>query len=176
MATTYHLATADRQPDEPDGSISFPVCPGVTSVAERFTDVMRQAKHALGTVRVNPAAADAGRSIFDSRHNDPPSVQRQQYRQRHRYERINADRRPPLRRHEISFSQGAAWKALINAYISAIPFNGEAFCMPMQSMSGWPLNKPVHSAMMANVGAAARPGQPAAPEAVWPPPARVSTP
>jgi len=36
----------------------------------------------------------------------------------------------------------------------------------MQSMSGWPLNKPVHSAMMANVGAAARPSQPAAPR--WP--------
>jgi hypothetical protein len=45
----------------------------------------------------------------------------------------------------------------------------------MQSMSGWPLNKPVHSAMMANVGAAARLSQPAAPETARPLPAQAST-
>src|SRR5258706_14891689 len=64
---------------------------------------------------------------------------------------------------------------LISAYISAIPFSGEGPCMPMQSMSGWPPNKPVHSARMAKVGAAARPSQSAAPEALWLPPAQVST-
>src|SRR5437763_16297546 len=45
----------------------------------------------------------------------------------------------------------------------------------MQIMCAWPLNKIVHSAMMANVGAAARPSQPAAPEVARPPPAQVST-
>jgi hypothetical protein len=29
---------------------------------------------------------------------------------------------------EISFSQGAEWKALVNTYIQTIPFNGDASC------------------------------------------------
>jgi hypothetical protein len=81
----------------------------------------------------------------------------------------------PLRRLEINLSHGAAWKALISRYISVIPLIGDEPCIAMQSMSGWPLNKPVHSAMMANVGAAARLSQPAAPEAARSPPAQVST-
>jgi hypothetical protein len=35
----------------------------------------------------------------------------------------------------INFSQGAAWNALISTYIHAIPLSGDAWCMPMQSMS-----------------------------------------
>ena len=80
----------------------------------------------------------------------------------------------PLRL-EINLSHGAVWKRLISRYISVIPLIGDEPCIAMHSMSGWPLNKPVHSAMMANVGAAARPSQPAAPEAARPPPAQVST-
>ena len=81
----------------------------------------------------------------------------------------------PPRRPVIILSHGAAWNALISRYISVIPLIPDEPCIAMQGMSGWPLNKPVHSAMMANVGAAARPSQPAAPEAARPPPAQVST-
>lgn len=49
MATKYYLAIADRIPGEANWSIMFPDFPGVTSVAERFADVMRQAKDALAT-------------------------------------------------------------------------------------------------------------------------------
>ncbi len=49
MATKYYLALADRLPGESNWSITFPDFPGVTSVAEKFADVMRQAKDALGT-------------------------------------------------------------------------------------------------------------------------------
>jgi hypothetical protein len=42
-------------------------------------------------------------------------------------------------------------------------------------MSGWPLKKPVHKAMIANVGAAARPSHRAMPGAALPSPAQVST-
>jgi hypothetical protein len=76
---------------------------------------------------------------------------------------------------EINLSHGAAWKALISRYISVIPLIGDEPCVAMQSMSGWPLNKPVHSAMVAKVGAAARPSQPAAPKVAPRPPALVST-
>jgi len=49
MATKYYLAIADRLPDESNWSITFPDFPGVTSVAEKFAGVMRQAKDALAT-------------------------------------------------------------------------------------------------------------------------------
>jgi predicted RNase H-like HicB family nuclease len=49
MATKYYLAIADRLPHESSWSITFPDFPGVTSVAEKFADVMRQAKDALAT-------------------------------------------------------------------------------------------------------------------------------
>jgi hypothetical protein len=75
----------------------------------------------------------------------------------------------PLRRLEINLSHGAAWKALISRYITVIPLIGDEPCIAMQSMSGWPLKKPVHSAMNAKVGAAAKPSQPAAPGATRPP-------
>ncbi len=81
----------------------------------------------------------------------------------------------PLRRPEINLSHGCVCKALISRYISVIPLIGDEPCIAMQSMSGWLLYKPVHSAMMANVGAAARASQPAAPEAARPPPPPVST-
>jgi hypothetical protein len=74
-----------------------------------------------------------------------------------------------FRRPEISFSQGAEWKALISKYIGTIPANGDASCAAEQSISGGPPPTPVSSAMMAKVGAAARPSQPAAPRAgAWP--------
>jgi predicted RNase H-like HicB family nuclease len=50
VATKYYLAIADRRPDESNWSITFPDFPGVTSVAEKFADVMHQAKDALATV------------------------------------------------------------------------------------------------------------------------------
>lgn len=49
MATKYYLAVADRLPGESNWSIIFPDFPGVTSVAETFAAVMRQAKDALTT-------------------------------------------------------------------------------------------------------------------------------
>jgi predicted RNase H-like HicB family nuclease len=49
MTTKYYLAIADRLPHESNWSITFPDFPGVTSVAEKFADVMRQAKDALAT-------------------------------------------------------------------------------------------------------------------------------
>lgn len=49
MATKYYIAIADRLPGESNWSITFPDFPGVTSVAEKFADVMRQAKDALAT-------------------------------------------------------------------------------------------------------------------------------
>ena len=70
-------------------------------------------------------------------------------------------RRAPLRRPEISFSQGAEWKALINAYIGTIPLSGEAPCAAEQSTSDGP-PRTVSSAMIAKVGAAARHSQSAA--------------
>ena len=84
------------------------------------------------------------------------------------------DRRAPLRRLEISFSQGAEWKTLISKYIGTIPLSGDASCAAEQSISGGPPPRtPVSSAMMAKVGAAARDSQSAAPRAAaWPLPAR----
>ena len=79
------------------------------------------------------------------------------------------------RRLEINLSHGVAWKALIGRYITGIPLIGDGPCIAMQSMSGWPLKKPVHKAMIANVGAAARPSHRAMPGAALPPPAQVST-
>ncbi len=49
MATKYYLAIADRLPGEANWSILLPAFPGVTSVAERFADVMRQARDALAS-------------------------------------------------------------------------------------------------------------------------------
>lgn len=50
MSTKYYLAIADRFPGEVNWSITFPDFVGVTSVAETFANVMRQAKDALATV------------------------------------------------------------------------------------------------------------------------------
>jgi predicted RNase H-like HicB family nuclease len=49
MATKYYLAIADRLPDEQNWSITFPDFPAVTSAAETFADVMRQAKDAIAS-------------------------------------------------------------------------------------------------------------------------------
>src|SRR5690349_12139161 len=73
-------------------------------------------------------------------------------------------RRAALRRPAISFSQGAEWKALISPYIQAIPPSGDAVCAAEQSRSCGPLPEtPASSAMTANVGAAVRHIQSAAP-------------
>jgi hypothetical protein len=75
--------------------------------------------------------------------------------------------RGPLRRPQISFSQGAEWKALISKYIGAIPLSGDAACAAEQSTSGAPAPRtPVSSPMIAKVGAAARPSQWTAPRPV----------
>jgi hypothetical protein len=39
---------------------------------------------------------------------------------------------------EISFSQGAEWKALISKHIETIPFSGDASGVAEQSISGRP--------------------------------------
>ncbi len=80
-----------------------------------------------------------------------------------------------FRRPLISFSQGDAWNALISRYITVIPLIGDEPCIAMQSMSGWPLKKPFHKAIIANVGAAARPSHRAMPGAALSPPAQAST-
>ena len=59
MATNYYLAVADKAPGEANWSILFPAFPGVTSVAERFADIMRQAKDALATAVEDIEAEDA---------------------------------------------------------------------------------------------------------------------
>ena len=65
----------------------------------------------------------------------------------------------PLRRLEISFSQGAEWKALISKYIGTIPLSGDP-CLPKQSISAGPPGRtPVKRAMIAKVGVAARDNQ-----------------
>jgi hypothetical protein len=75
-------------------------------------------------------------------------------------------RRAPFRRLEISFSQGAEWKALINRFIGTIPLSGDASCPAEQSMSGGPPPRTlVSGAMIAKVGAAARHSQSVAPRA-----------
>jgi hypothetical protein len=75
-----------------------------------------------------------------------------------------------LRRDAISFSQGAEWNALISKYIGTIPLSSDASGAAEQSISaGPPPRTLVSSAMIAKVGAAARPSQPAAPRAgAWP--------
>jgi hypothetical protein len=59
------------------------------------------------------------------------------------------------RRPEISFSQGAEWKALINRYIGTMPPTGDAFAAEQRLSSGPPPSTAVSSAMIAKVGAAA---------------------
>lgn len=49
MAVKNYLAIADLAPEEKNWSITFPGFPGVTSVAESFSDVIQQAKDALAT-------------------------------------------------------------------------------------------------------------------------------
>ena len=105
------------------------------------------------------------RSIRDSRCSDQRPRRQRKYRQRARCSALREDQR------EISFSHDAEWKALINKYIETIPVNGDAPCEAEQSMSGMlRLWIAVSSAMMAKVGAAARPSQLAAPGAALPRP------
>src|SRR5260221_5078735 len=66
-------------------------------------------------------------------------------------------------RAEKSLNQGAKWKALISKYIATIPPNGDAPGVAEQSISGAPPRTPVSSAMIVNVGAAARYRKSAAP-------------
>jgi hypothetical protein len=66
---------------------------------------------------------------------------------------------------EISFNQGAEWKALISKYIGTIPLSDDASCAAEQSPSAALPSTAVSSAMTAKVGAAARHSQSAAPAA-----------
>ena len=67
----------------------------------------------------------------------------------------------------ISFSQGAAWKALISRYIGTMPPRCNA--VPVEhSVSGGPPPKCVSNAITAKVGAAASDSQPATPVAAAP--------
>jgi hypothetical protein len=60
----------------------------------------------------------------------------------------------PPRRREISFSQGAVWKALISRYIGTIPLKGDAPALEHNASGDPPPRTPVSNAMMAKVGAA----------------------
>src|SRR6266705_3237559 len=83
--------------------------------------------------------------------------------------RPDQDWQTPLRRLEISFSQGAEWKALISRYIGTIPSSGEAPAIEHNAPGDPPPRTPVSSAMIAKVGAAARYSQSDAPvAAAWP--------
>jgi hypothetical protein len=74
------------------------------------------------------------------------------------------DRRAPLRRAEIRFSQGAEWKALISKYIGTIPLSDDASCGVEHVIAICSAPRtPVSSAMTAKVGAAARHSQSPAP-------------
>ena len=58
--------------------------------------------------------------------------------------------------------------AIYNSYtsgnnITVIPLIGDEPCIAMQSISGWPLKRAVHNAMIANVGVAASDSQTAVP-------------
>jgi hypothetical protein len=59
---------------------------------------------------------------------------------------------------ETSLSQGAEWNTAISKYIAAIPVNGREPCGEEQIISA-PSVTAVMSAMIANVGAAARDSQ-----------------
>jgi hypothetical protein len=74
----------------------------------------------------------------------------------------------PVRRLEISLSQGAEWKALISRYIETIPLSGDGSCVAEQSATDGPPPTPASSAMIAKVGAAARDRKPAALAATLP--------
>src|SRR5579875_505923 len=64
----------------------------------------------------------------------------------------------------ISFSHGAAWKTPISRYIGTMPCSGNTSWAAEQSKSGWPPPEtPVRSAMIAKIGAAARPSPSATP-------------
>ena len=65
----------------------------------------------------------------------------------------------PLRRLEISFSQGAEWKALISIYIGTILVSGDPRQAEQSIFIGLPPRTPVISAMIAKVGVAARHSQ-----------------
>jgi hypothetical protein len=115
--------------------ISFGACGGVKS---------RQTCK-CGTPAALPAA---GRS-------DPRTKQVRAYlpgpapHRKSKIERSQAPRRP-----QISFSQGAEWKALISRYIGTIPPTGDAAAEQRLS-SGPPPVTAASSAMTAKVGAAA---------------------
>ena len=49
MTTRYYLAVVDQEPGESNRSILFPDFPGVTSVAESYGAIMRQARDALAS-------------------------------------------------------------------------------------------------------------------------------
>src|ERR1700730_3726581 len=72
-------------------------------------------------------------------------------------------RRAPLRRLEISFSQGAEWKALISRYIGTIPLSGDAPATEHNASTGPPPSTPVSSAIIAKIGAAASDSKQSAP-------------
>src|SRR5712675_1184423 len=62
----------------------------------------------------------------------------------------------PPRRREISFSQGAVWKALISRYIGTIPLSGDVPALEHHASADPTPRTHVSSAMIAKVGAAAR--------------------
>jgi hypothetical protein len=65
------------------------------------------------------------RLIIDSRRNDRLSAQRRKNTVSAVVQGPRDDRRAPRRWRDMSFSQGAEWKALISTYIRTIPLNGD---------------------------------------------------
>src|SRR4029453_12915312 len=81
----------------------------------------------------------------------------------------------PFCRLEINLSHGAAWKALINTYITVIPLTGDEPCIAIQSMSGWPGKNRLHGPLGLRAGGGASRSHTAKPAAAWPHPAQMST-
>jgi predicted RNase H-like HicB family nuclease len=84
MATKNYLAIAEQRPGESNWSIVFPDFPGVTSVAEKAADVLRQAKDALATAiedmeqdgeELPPSVDDGVLPSYDrAEYHDPRSI------------------------------------------------------------------------------------------------------
>ncbi len=53
MTTRHYIAVVDREPGEANHSILFPDFPGVTSVAESYSAIIRQAKDALASAVID---------------------------------------------------------------------------------------------------------------------------
>ena len=82
MTTRHYIAVVDQEPGEDNRSILFPDFPGVTSVAETFSAVMRQAKDALASAVLD--MSEDGEPLPPSVEDDAmPDIDLSQFRKPH---------------------------------------------------------------------------------------------